>query len=350
MRAQAGVLKRAVLDEQNKCATLRESLRVKEIDLRRVEQEIDSLGFRNKQLEHRVASLQDDLSKDSAKKQPKGLKLKLKSDSSPSHSSQTCSSADATLLSEELQKKIIECAQLTSTVADKVSEIAMQNTRIGELEQLIRTISGERVITENTMRKEIERLETKNHELETKLTEASSIVGSDDTLYVSECEQHHKHIGPPTANSIGSSDDASSTNGTKNDERIQQLEKENAYWRTQYEILQLTVERREKTNDFVDSNKTIDLSKTINESTNGTVNADELIRKHYTRKIEDLFRMKCTAESKLSTYVDEVESLQRHLDTLERKLNDQQRKIHESQRTLRMTDEDLVRFDDLIFK
>ncbi|KAI9576689.1 hypothetical protein GQX74_010671 [Glossina fuscipes] len=51
LRTQASVLKRAVLDEQSKSSGLRDQLTQKEPTLRRAEQEVDSSGFRNKQLE-----------------------------------------------------------------------------------------------------------------------------------------------------------------------------------------------------------------------------------------------------------------------------------------------------------
>lgn len=293
------------------------------------------MSFRNKQLEHRVASLQDDLSKDTGKKPTKFSKGKTNSDSSPARFAST--SIDPTLLSDELQKKIIECAQLTSLIADKINEISLQSTRIDELEQLIRSMSVERTNNDDTLRKEIERLERKNHELETKLTEASSIVGSDDTLYVSECEQHQKEA----ANSVGSS--GSRNSSCKMDDRLRQLEKENAQLRAQYEVLQLTFDNRTK-DEY--SSKDIDLNK-IHDSDN-TLNvlndcmADDLIKEKFSKKIEELFMNKCLAETKLTVYIDECESLQRHLDIADSKLRDQERKFSQSQRNLQLTDEDLV--------
>lgn len=275
---------------------MREALRVKETNLRRVEQEVDSLGFRNKQLEHRVAALQDDLSAVSDKKQPKN-KSKVNADAASPVPHQPL---DASVFSEELQKKIFECAQLASTVADKTSEIQLQTARIDELEQLIRTMSGEHIQSDSKLRKELERLVAKTHELEAKVTEASSIVGSDDTLYVSECEQHQKAI-----NNNNNSSGGSSSNG-KHEDRLTMLEKEMVYWRTQYEILQITAKINEKQplpSPSIDTNKTIEMDENPKES---PVNAVELISTHYSKKIEDLFMEKCMAESKLAIYMEEV--------------------------------------------
>lgn len=55
------MLKKAVLEEQTRNAELRDSLKEKEQTLRKAEQEMDSLTFRNQQLTKRVTVLQDEL-------------------------------------------------------------------------------------------------------------------------------------------------------------------------------------------------------------------------------------------------------------------------------------------------
>lgn len=53
------MLKKAVLDEQSLNNELRDQLKEKEVELRKSEQELDSLTFRNQQLIKRVTVLQD---------------------------------------------------------------------------------------------------------------------------------------------------------------------------------------------------------------------------------------------------------------------------------------------------
>lgn len=55
------MLKKAVLEEQTRNAELRDVLKEKEQTLRKAEQEMDSLTFRNQQLTKRVTVLQDEL-------------------------------------------------------------------------------------------------------------------------------------------------------------------------------------------------------------------------------------------------------------------------------------------------
>jgi protein phosphatase 1 regulatory subunit 21 len=61
MRAQANVLKKAVVEEQTRNSELRDVLKERDQSLRKVEQEMDSLTFRNQQLTKRVTVLQDEL-------------------------------------------------------------------------------------------------------------------------------------------------------------------------------------------------------------------------------------------------------------------------------------------------
>ena len=61
VRAQLGVLKKAVLEEQSKNVTVSEEMKNKEQMIRKSEAEMDSLNFRNQQLTRRVEILQEDL-------------------------------------------------------------------------------------------------------------------------------------------------------------------------------------------------------------------------------------------------------------------------------------------------
>ena len=63
VRAQLGVLKKAVLEEQAKNVGASEGMKQKEQALRKSEAEMDSLTFRNQQLTRRVEILQEDLEK-----------------------------------------------------------------------------------------------------------------------------------------------------------------------------------------------------------------------------------------------------------------------------------------------
>lgn len=269
-------------------------VREKETNLRRAEQEVDSLGFRNKQLEHRVESLQDDLSKDALKKGGKNAKSK---DKTSNINSTQMTMETSSVLSEEFQKKIFECAQLTSSIADKNTEVQLQANRIEELENLLRSMNAEQTETEAKLRREVERLTVKTHDLEAKLAEATSIIGSDDTLYVSELEQQK------SINSF------SIISNNKLDERILGLEKDLIHWRTQCEILQMKGKLDNSNANALDQNKieTDNIKNVENEKmTLGVTVGERLLMENYSKKIEDLLKAKCLAESKLAIYIEEV--------------------------------------------
>ena len=73
LKAQIPVLKKAYLDEQGEAKQLKESLKEKSQTVRKFEQEVDSLTFRNQQLSKRVVFLQEELeaSENNSKKKNK---------------------------------------------------------------------------------------------------------------------------------------------------------------------------------------------------------------------------------------------------------------------------------------
>uniref|UniRef100_A0A3P9L855 Protein phosphatase 1 regulatory subunit 21 n=1 Tax=Oryzias latipes TaxID=8090 RepID=A0A3P9L855_ORYLA len=130
LRAQNQVLKKAVVDEQANSATLKEQLKQRDQSLRRQEQEMDSLSFRNQQLAKRVELLQEELTAS----ETKGKKGKSKGDSPSQHGLQTQSVFD-----EDLQKKIEENERLHIQFYEADEQHrkreAELKARLGELEK-----------------------------------------------------------------------------------------------------------------------------------------------------------------------------------------------------------------------
>lgn len=104
------MLKKAVIDEQARSRELKESLKEHEQRLRKSNQEMESLTFRNQQLTKRISVLQDELMVKNNTKRVRGKSV----DSNPATPS------NVTLLDEELQKKIMDNAQLISAVSNNV--------------------------------------------------------------------------------------------------------------------------------------------------------------------------------------------------------------------------------------
>lgn len=178
------MLKKALLEEQQKSVITRETLRQRDTSLRRAEQEVDSLGFRNKQLEQRVVALQDDL-----QRQTKTPTKSSSRSNKASSGAEINHVSNIPLIEEELQKKIIENAELSSLVADQKSEALLLTQRIQELELSIAQDTAEQSEKEQQLRKDLCALTAKYSSLEIRYSETSgSIMGSDDALSMSENE------------------------------------------------------------------------------------------------------------------------------------------------------------------
>lgn len=145
VRAQVAVLKKAVLDEQTKSSELRDTLKEREQSLRKAEQEMDSLSFRNQQLTKRVTVLQDEL--DSMTKAKKN-----KSKIPDSHVG--CNSE---VMGEELHKTITENAKLLTLLHDK-EETHRQD--IDHLTQRIEQLEHELRVQQEQHKKAVSKLES----------------------------------------------------------------------------------------------------------------------------------------------------------------------------------------------
>lgn len=106
VRSQATVLKKALLDEQTKNLEIKELMREQEQKIRKHTHEMESLIFRNEQLAKRITVLQQELQENSHSK-------KSKNKNPENHVHSTFS-----VLDEELHKKILENAELVSTVSN----------------------------------------------------------------------------------------------------------------------------------------------------------------------------------------------------------------------------------------
>ncbi|KRT81363.1 hypothetical protein AMK59_6219, partial [Oryctes borbonicus] len=147
IRSHATVLKKAVLDEQAKILELKEIMKGQEQKIRKHDQEMDSLTFRNGQLTKRIVVLQQELQSNS-----RGKKAKNKSNEHPIP-------ANFSVIDEELHKKIVENAQLASTLADKDLEITNNLEKIHWLEDKVTSLQAKIDENQEVHKKEIERLE-----------------------------------------------------------------------------------------------------------------------------------------------------------------------------------------------
>ncbi|ENN72779.1 hypothetical protein HUJ04_013396 [Dendroctonus ponderosae] len=162
VRSQATVLKKAVLEEQAKSLELRETIRKHEQTVRKHDQEMESLTFRNEQLTKRISVLQQELQTNSNSKKGK-----------PKPTDNNVA-ADVGILDEEFHRKIVENAQLLSSISDKDLEIASNRDRIEWLEDKLANIEKELGNRDALNRAKLDRLQTENEALSSRIKSAYS--------------------------------------------------------------------------------------------------------------------------------------------------------------------------------
>ncbi|KFV90877.1 Protein phosphatase 1 regulatory subunit 21, partial [Eurypyga helias] len=188
LRAQNQVLKKGVVDEQANSASLKEQLKMKDQSLRKLQQEMDSLTFRNQQLAKRVELLQDEL----ALSEARGKKSKKSAESSSQLSQEQKS-----VFNEDLQKKIEENERLHILFfeADEQHKRLEAELRT-KLEVLETDAAQHQAVVDSLTRKytdAIEKLQNDKASLEIK-SQTLEREAKDCRLRTEECQQQLKSL------------------------------------------------------------------------------------------------------------------------------------------------------------
>uniref|UniRef100_A0A8C0ERJ1 Protein phosphatase 1 regulatory subunit 21 n=1 Tax=Bubo bubo TaxID=30461 RepID=A0A8C0ERJ1_BUBBB len=188
LRAQNQVLKKGVVDEQANSASLKEQLKMKDQSLRKLQQEMDSLTFRNQQLAKRVELLQDEL----ALSEAKGKKNKKSAESSSQLSQEQKS-----VFNEDLQKKIEENERLHILFfeADEQHKRLEAELRT-RLEVLETDAAQHQAVVDSLTRKytdTVEKLQNDKAKLEIK-SQTLEREAKDCRLRTEECQQQLKNL------------------------------------------------------------------------------------------------------------------------------------------------------------
>ncbi|NXD84900.1 PPR21 phosphatase, partial [Halcyon senegalensis] len=188
LRAQNQVLKKGVVDEQANSASLKEQLKMKDQSLRKLQQEMDSLTFRNQQLAKRVELLQDEL----ALSETRGKKNKKSAESSSQLSQEQKS-----VFNEDLQKKIEENERLHILFfeADEQHKRLEAEMRT-RLEVLETDAAQHQAVVDSLTRKytdTIEKLQNDKAKLEIK-SQTLEREAKDCRLRTEECQQQLKNL------------------------------------------------------------------------------------------------------------------------------------------------------------
>ncbi|XP_071453580.1 protein phosphatase 1 regulatory subunit 21 [Hetaerina americana] len=218
IRAQAAVLKKAVIEEQSKNAELKDVLKERDQSLRKADQEMDSLNFRNQQLTKRVTILQDEM----AEYQAKSKKTKGKSAGTPLQTSEYTNN----VIDEEFQKKIAENAELLSMMHEKdvtyqlqVSEMTEQLEKLQHEVQKFKKCNND---AEESYKAVIESLQSDKEKLETRLSAKEKEVQK-TCSQVYALEQRLKETEDGLMQKLGAANDIISNHIPFVDKRINEL-------------------------------------------------------------------------------------------------------------------------------
>lgn len=165
IRAQAAVLKKAVIEEQSKNTELKDVLKERDQSLRKADQEMDSLNFRNQQLTKRVTVLQDEL---------EGLQIKFKKSKGKNTGGPQPTDFTNNVIDEEFQKKIAENAELLSMMHEKDISYQLQvsemTDRLEKLQYEVQKFKKCNNDAEENYKAVIESLQSEKEKLESRLS------------------------------------------------------------------------------------------------------------------------------------------------------------------------------------
>ncbi|XP_048375212.1 protein phosphatase 1 regulatory subunit 21 isoform X1 [Sphaerodactylus townsendi] len=199
LRAQNQVLKKGVVDEQANSASLKEQLKMKDQSLRKLQQEMDSLAFRNQQLAKRVELLQDEL----VLSESKGKKNKKSAETSFQLSQE-----QKNVFDEDLQKKIEENERLHIQFfeADEKHKRLESELR-SRLEVLEMEAAQHQAVVDGLTRKymdTIEKLQNDKAKLEIK-SQSLEREAKDCRVRTEECQQQLKNLHSDLASRLDES-------------------------------------------------------------------------------------------------------------------------------------------------
>ncbi|NXL48281.1 PPR21 phosphatase, partial [Podilymbus podiceps] len=188
LRAQNQVLKKGVVDEQANSASLKEQLKMKDQSLRKLQQEMDSLTFRNQQLAKRVELLQDEL----ALSEARGKKNKRSAESSSQLSQEQKS-----VFNEDLQKKIEENERLHNLFFEADEQHKRLEAELRTRLDVLETDAAQhQAVVDSLTRKytdTIEKLQNDKAKLEIK-SQTLEREAKDCRLRTEECQQQLKNL------------------------------------------------------------------------------------------------------------------------------------------------------------
>ena len=228
LRAQFGVVKKAVIEEQGKNAELTERAREAAVDRRKMEQEMEALQFRNQQLTKRIEVLQEERER-GGKEGKGGRKISVGRDAEAVQNAEGLNS----VIGQELSAKIEENERLherLSTVDATYGDVIERlNSRIRELESEARRRSQEERAGDSKQKDLISGLKGENAGLTRRVGELErELVDHQDRITVLQVQLESKGSFTPSSGGISPAKSGDSGSGflplTAKEARVQSVQ------------------------------------------------------------------------------------------------------------------------------
>jgi len=334
IRAQMTILKKGLVDEQEKGSSLSDQVHERDTQLRKQTSEMEAVLFRNQQLAKRINLLQEE-AEAAASKKGKSRWKRDRSGSKERHSqnSLTVDSAEQ-VINEELVAKITENAELKV----KLNDIETQHTantqalklRIEDLErEKVELSSGVRVReTEasnfaNDLKLETSQLNTKIEYLEKEVIDKNDKIVTLQVQLESimeKCDALEKKYTPVKSSDVATQyifvdealqevkesekreRDSLAHRLEVNLSKIKDLEKDREHWKLEYQLMQIKMEKLKQEAGPISDVANIELDEVM-------ALREEELKSVWEAKIDELIASRLMADSKAVAYYLELEAL-----------------------------------------
>lgn len=327
LRSQVIVLKKGVLDEQEKNAQINEQFHEKDLQLRKQESEMEGVLFRNQQLTKRVNILQDEM--DTAQAKPKS---RWRGGSSNDDKEKI----NDRVINEELVAKITENARLHATLNDIEKQyentiLTLQN-RVQELENEKTTLGAAARSQEVEINESIAAIAKENDELRSRVTllerdlavrskqaesmEVELTIALDknrslENICRVDVGTQYTYTDPQLEQTNQERERQISSLQYRLDEslgRLQEAERDREHWKLEFQLKQMKLQ---KSNPGGDNSLQDDKDFEGNEAE---------LKELFTNRVGTLVEDRVESDSRATSYYLECQALDLKVDTLEAEL------------------------------
>lgn len=357
MRAQVIVLKKGVLEEQERNTVLTEQAHEKDTQLRKYESEMEGVLFRNQQLSRRVNILQEEIDAHQTKS-----KSRWKSTNGATGDRER---ADTSVINEELVAKITENARLHSTLDNiekqyettiltlqaRIQDLEREKAALGnekknrerEVVESVSELHQEKEALRNRVSllerdlalktKQVETLEVQVDVLRERLHQLETVSKVDFSAVYTYRDPEEEKRNEEQQRELASLSFRLEESLTK----LREVERDREHWRLELQLIQIKLEKHRAEAAVQDDRLEVDIEEIM-------TSREEEIKAAFEERLGEVVRERLMADSKSTTFFLECEALAHKVLHLESEMGRgqsellsakaRQEKVEEESRTL----------------